>query len=74
MTGFRYIIFPEHIYIVSVDDEFGNTQKIEILGQDILKQINKWYLQITNNDVSCLYEQNAEKKSGQGCGCDCQEG
>ncbi len=74
MAGFRYIIFPEHIYIVSVQDEFGNTQQIEILGQSILKEINQRYLQESSNVVLYSHEQNAKEKSKQRCSCNCQKG
>lgn len=71
MPGFRYMIFPEHVYIVSVEDDFGNSQNIEIMGKDILKQINIWYLQKQENEISYCHEQNAEKKSQQRCCCNC---
>lgn len=74
MPGFKYIIFPEHTYIIPVEDSLGNTQNIDILGQDILKQTNKWYLQNNENVVLYSNEQNAEKKNKQGCGCNCQKG
>jgi hypothetical protein len=74
MNGFKYIIFPEHTYIVPVEDGFGNTQNVEILGQDVLKEISKWYLQTNNDVVSYSHEQNAKTKSQQGCGCNCQKG
>lgn len=73
MAGFRYLIFPEHVYIVPVQDVLGNTQNIEIIGSDILKQTNIWYLQNQENGISYSYEQNAEKKSQQGCCCNCQK-